>query len=170
MRALPPETPTIICPAMNTHMYRHPFTAKHLRIIQEELNYMVSGPQGTGRLACGDEGGSRSTRLNLGPGKMTDWRDIVSTIENYGATYTANPSTLTRPTAAVKEWPMPLAFPPVAQYPREPFPERLKTPPTPGTFPAGDLLHMRDSWRGPGWNYHSSESIANIGTQLPYRG
>ena len=41
---------------MNTHMYQHPLTSEHLKIVQEKLGYMVSGPQGAGRLACGDEG------------------------------------------------------------------------------------------------------------------
>ncbi|WWC89303.1 uncharacterized protein L201_004224 [Kwoniella dendrophila CBS 6074] len=75
LRALSPETPVILCPAMNTHMYQHKFTAKHLRIVQEELEYLILGPQGGGKLACGDEG----------PGKMTDWREIVYTIENFAA-------------------------------------------------------------------------------------
>lgn len=56
MRALTPETPVILCPAMNTHMYQHPFTADHLKTVQEKLHYMISGPQGSGALACGDEG------------------------------------------------------------------------------------------------------------------
>ncbi|RXK35027.1 hypothetical protein M231_07730 [Tremella mesenterica] len=72
LRALSPSTPVVICPAMNTYMYQHKLTAKHLRVLQE-LDYLVLGPQGTGTLACGDEG----------PGKMTDWREIVSTIENF---------------------------------------------------------------------------------------
>lgn len=56
LRALSPSTPTIIVPAMNTHMYQHPLTANHLKLVKEELGYMVSGPQGAGKLACGDEG------------------------------------------------------------------------------------------------------------------
>ena len=56
LRALSPDTPTILFPAMNTHMYSHPLTNDHLNLVQEKLNYMVSGPQGAGRLACGDEG------------------------------------------------------------------------------------------------------------------
>jgi phosphopantothenoylcysteine synthetase/decarboxylase len=56
LRALSPTTPTILCPAMNTHMYQHPLTADHLRVVQDKLGYMVSGPQGAGILACGDEG------------------------------------------------------------------------------------------------------------------
>ncbi|KAK4684995.1 phosphopantothenoylcysteine decarboxylase, partial [Tremellales sp. Uapishka_1] len=79
LRALPPSTPTIICPAMNTQMYIHPFTAKHLRVIQEELQYMVLGPQEAGTLACGDDG----------PGKMTDWRDIVTTIQGFAGMFKA---------------------------------------------------------------------------------
>ncbi|KAK8864428.1 hypothetical protein IAR55_001676 [Kwoniella newhampshirensis] len=77
LRALSPFTPVILCPAMNTHMYEHPFTARHLKVIQEELGYLVSGPQGAGKLACGDEG----------PGKMTDWREIVSLIEGYASVH-----------------------------------------------------------------------------------
>ncbi|WVQ80731.1 hypothetical protein IAT38_002836 [Cryptococcus sp. DSM 104549] len=73
LRALSPTTPVVLCPAMNTHMYQHKFTAKHLATVQDELNYLVSGPQGAGTLACGDEG----------PGKMTDWRDIVLIIKGY---------------------------------------------------------------------------------------
>ncbi|WVF71395.1 hypothetical protein IAT40_006199 [Kwoniella sp. CBS 6097] len=79
LRALSPMTPVILCPAMNTHMYQHKFTAKHLKIVQEELEYLVLGPQGAGTLACGDEG----------PGKMTDWREIVSIIENFASIHRA---------------------------------------------------------------------------------
>lgn len=77
LRALSPSTPTIICPAMNTHMYQHPLTADHLRVVQEKLGYLVSGPQGAGKLACGDEG----------PGKMTDWREIVAMISDHAKRY-----------------------------------------------------------------------------------
>lgn len=56
LRALDPSTPTILCPAMNTHMYQHPLTADHLKVAQEKLGYRVLGPQGAGKLACGDEG------------------------------------------------------------------------------------------------------------------
>ncbi|OXB37143.1 phosphopantothenoylcysteine decarboxylase [Cryptococcus neoformans] len=73
LRALSPSIPVVICPAMNTHMYQHRLTPKHLAVVQDELGYLVSGPQGSGRLACGDDG----------PGKMTDWRDIVSLIQGF---------------------------------------------------------------------------------------
>lgn len=45
---------------MNTYMYDHPYTAKHLRAIREELRYVVMGPQSDGKLACGDEGKQKS--------------------------------------------------------------------------------------------------------------
>ena len=77
LRALSPDTPKILFPAMNTHMYQHPLTAEQLFIVQEKLEYMVSGPQGVGKLACGDEG----------PGKMTDWRDIVTMIQDFAVTF-----------------------------------------------------------------------------------
>ncbi|ORX36609.1 flavo protein [Kockovaella imperatae] len=79
LRALSPDTQTILFPAMNTHMYSHPLTANHLNLIQEKLGYMVSGPQGGGKLACGDEG----------PGKMTDWRDIVTIVEDLAVMHRA---------------------------------------------------------------------------------
>lgn len=50
------STPAIVCPAMNTHMYAHPFTIEHLVKVEQKLGYLISGPQGAGRLACGDEG------------------------------------------------------------------------------------------------------------------
>jgi phosphopantothenoylcysteine synthetase/decarboxylase len=56
LRALPSSTPVVLCPAMNTHMYSHPFTAEHLLSLQQKLGYLISGPQGAGMLACGDEG------------------------------------------------------------------------------------------------------------------
>jgi phosphopantothenoylcysteine decarboxylase len=37
-------------------MYSHPFTAEHLESLQRKLGYLISGPQGAGMLACGDEG------------------------------------------------------------------------------------------------------------------
>ena len=62
LRALDPATPVVLCPAMNTYMYQHPFTAQHLDKVQKELGYEISGPQGAGMLACGDEGMFRDLR------------------------------------------------------------------------------------------------------------
>jgi phosphopantothenoylcysteine decarboxylase len=57
LRALDASTPTWLFPAMNTHMYAHPLTARHLSFVQEVLGYQVEGPIGKG-LACGDVGES----------------------------------------------------------------------------------------------------------------
>lgn len=65
LRALPPILPTSteaqvepppsqssrgvqvwIFPAMNTYMYEHPLTAKHLELLKDLLNYRVVGPIG----------------------------------------------------------------------------------------------------------------------------
>ncbi|KAF4612557.1 hypothetical protein D9613_012735 [Agrocybe pediades] len=80
LRALSPSTPTYLFPAMNTLMYTHPLTAKHLAVIREEIGYTVIGPQGAegtkGKaLACGD----------VGIGAMTEWKDIVGVVvEKFG--------------------------------------------------------------------------------------
>ncbi|KAJ3410433.1 hypothetical protein HDV05_003795 [Chytridiales sp. JEL 0842] len=62
--------PVVICPAMNTHMYTHPFTSKHLRILKEELGYLVIDPVEK-LLACGD----------IGVGGMAEVPTIVSFIQ-----------------------------------------------------------------------------------------
>lgn len=59
LRATPSFVPVLLFPAMNTHMYTHPFTAKQLGIVQNELGYVVHGPIGK-VLACGDVGASTS--------------------------------------------------------------------------------------------------------------
>lgn len=41
--ALGPSTLVIVCPAMNTHMYQHCLTARHLTVVQEDLEYLVRG-------------------------------------------------------------------------------------------------------------------------------
>ncbi|WVQ72446.1 hypothetical protein IAR50_001998 [Cryptococcus sp. DSM 104548] len=122
MRALSPSTPVVLCPAMNTHMYQHRLTAKHLAVVQEELGYLVSGPQGAGRLACGDDG----------PGKMTDWRDIVSIIEGFVHMYhNKQPPYQSAP---VDE-------PPSTTSPRPSTPPLRQSPPTPNRSPS----HLRST-------------------------
>lgn len=69
LRALSPAIPTYIFPAMNTHMYEHPLTAEHLRIVKDVLKYRVEGPISKG-LACGDSG----------VGAMTEWKDVVDMV------------------------------------------------------------------------------------------
>ncbi|GAA6053640.1 hypothetical protein JCM3770_001675 [Rhodotorula araucariae] len=74
LRALPTFVPVHLFPAMNTHMYSHPLTAKQLAMVQGELGYKVHGPIGK-KLACGD----------IGIGAMTEWSDIVQLIvDEYG--------------------------------------------------------------------------------------
>lgn len=58
LRALSADTPVILCPAMNTHMFSHPLTARHMAFANEVLGYHILGPQGAGMLACGDVGES----------------------------------------------------------------------------------------------------------------
>jgi len=73
LRALTPETPKHLFPAMNTFMYLHPHTASHLHIA-EELGWEVGSPASK-ELACGD----------VGMGAMMDWRDICLMVsERYG--------------------------------------------------------------------------------------
>lgn len=55
LRALPSFVPVLVFPAMNTHMFSHPLTAKQLKMVQEDLGYEVHGPIGK-TLACGDVG------------------------------------------------------------------------------------------------------------------
>ncbi|GAA6042638.1 hypothetical protein JCM8097_008259 [Rhodosporidiobolus ruineniae] len=73
LRALPTFVPVYLFPAMNTHMYSHPLTAKQLRMVQDELGYRVFGPIGK-TLACGD----------IGLGAMYEWSDILKlVVEEY---------------------------------------------------------------------------------------
>ncbi|KAI3625230.1 hypothetical protein CBS9595_000591 [Malassezia furfur] len=55
LRALSPDTPTWVYPAMNTLMYLHPLTDQHLDVLRDTLHYEVFGPIEK-RLACGDLG------------------------------------------------------------------------------------------------------------------
>lgn len=70
----------LVAPSMNTAMWRHPVTRKHLKILEEEWGACgesdgwieVLKPIEKA-LACGD----------IGDGAMRDWRDIVVAIEEY---------------------------------------------------------------------------------------
>lgn len=67
----------IVAPAMNTAMYKHPVTAKHLKILREDWG----GEHGwveilqpiSKELACGD----------VGDGAMVTWQEIVSVAEEH---------------------------------------------------------------------------------------
>ena len=54
-RAWDMSRPVIGAPAMNTHMWNHPFTERHLRVFRDELGYRIVEPA-SGSLACGDTG------------------------------------------------------------------------------------------------------------------
>jgi phosphopantothenoylcysteine decarboxylase len=54
---------------MNTLMYAHPLTARHLDVVENIIGYQVRGPIEK-RLACGD----------LGAGAMVEWTDIVGEV------------------------------------------------------------------------------------------
>ncbi|KAJ5081629.1 hypothetical protein NUU61_009893 [Penicillium alfredii] len=75
----------LVAPAMNTAMWRHPVTAKQIRVLGEEWGvrrdegtgeetgwFEVLPPQASKMLACGDVGG----------GAMLEWTDIVKIIED----------------------------------------------------------------------------------------
>lgn len=68
----------IVAPAMNTAMWRHPVTAKQIRVLEEDWGigndgwFQVLMPQATKVLACGD----------VGSGAMMEWTEIVKAIED----------------------------------------------------------------------------------------
>ncbi|KAK4052122.1 hypothetical protein OIV83_002416 [Microbotryomycetes sp. JL201] len=70
LRAMPCFVPIMVFPAMNTHMWSHPLTAKHLAELKDELGYEIHGPIPK-MLACGD----------VGLGAMYEWSDIVKLVE-----------------------------------------------------------------------------------------
>lgn len=74
----------IVAPAMNTAMWTHPVTGKHLRVLEEEWGVDRDDEDGEGKgwievlrpvektLACGDTGG----------GAMREWSEIVEVVES----------------------------------------------------------------------------------------
>ncbi|KAK1771929.1 flavoprotein [Phialemonium atrogriseum] len=75
----------VVAPAMNTAMWRHPVTAKLIRVLEEDWGvrrdeetgeetgwFEVLPPQATKVLACGD----------VGSGAMMEWTEIVKVIED----------------------------------------------------------------------------------------
>ncbi|RHZ68235.1 hypothetical protein Glove_296g38 [Diversispora epigaea] len=55
LRAWDLKRPVIVCPAMNTYMWEHPFTSKHLRVLSDQLGFQIISPMSK-KLACGDTG------------------------------------------------------------------------------------------------------------------
>jgi phosphopantothenoylcysteine decarboxylase len=65
LRAWDMTKPVIVCPAMNTHMWNHPLTSKHLDIIKNELHYTIILPIRK-VLACGEDGmGAMASLKNI---------------------------------------------------------------------------------------------------------
>ncbi|SCU94427.1 LAFA_0F21770g1_1 [Lachancea sp. 'fantastica'] len=67
LRCWTPCTPVLVAPAMNTFMYTHPVTKKHLMMLQEESPHITILKPVEKVLVCGD----------IGMGGMRDWHDIV---------------------------------------------------------------------------------------------
>ncbi|SCU88696.1 LAME_0E00826g1_1 [Lachancea meyersii CBS 8951] len=67
LRCWTPSTPVLVAPAMNTFMYTHPVTKKHLMMLQEESPHITILKPVEKVLVCGD----------IGMGGMRDWHDIV---------------------------------------------------------------------------------------------
>ncbi|KAJ5780263.1 Flavoprotein [Penicillium paradoxum] len=74
----------VVAPAMNTAMWRHPVTAQHIRVLEQDWGvkkdektgeetgwFEVLHPQSSKILACGD----------VGSGAMLEWTEIVKIIE-----------------------------------------------------------------------------------------
>ncbi|CAO3631820.1 unnamed protein product [Mucor hiemalis] len=55
LRAWDISKPVIVCPAMNTSMWNHPLTSRHLDVLEDILGYKIIDPIGK-KLACGDIG------------------------------------------------------------------------------------------------------------------
>lgn len=53
------EAPVLICPAMNTRMWRHPATRENARILAARPGHRILGPAEDGVLACGAVGAGR---------------------------------------------------------------------------------------------------------------
>jgi phosphopantothenoylcysteine decarboxylase len=68
VRAWDMNRPLLFCPAMNTYMWEHPFTAKQVATL-EELGYRQIAPV-VKQLACGD----------FGQGAMAEVETIIDTV------------------------------------------------------------------------------------------
>ncbi|CAG8528977.1 18487_t:CDS:2 [Acaulospora morrowiae] len=55
LRAWNTTRPVIVCPAMNTYMWEHPFTLTHLKVLTDQLGFQAISPVSK-KLACGDIG------------------------------------------------------------------------------------------------------------------
>jgi phosphopantothenoylcysteine decarboxylase len=62
----------IVCPAMNTLMWKHPLTQKQLSVIRDELKVEVIEPEESKILACGDVGVGAMRNLEYIANKIID--------------------------------------------------------------------------------------------------
>ncbi|CAG79206.1 YALI0E06413p [Yarrowia lipolytica CLIB122] len=67
IRAWNPAAPIIVAPAMNTMMYNHPLTQKHLNVINAEMPWIQVLLPVEKKLVCGD----------TGIGAMLEWSQVV---------------------------------------------------------------------------------------------
>lgn len=67
IRAWNPAAPIIVAPAMNTMMYNHPLTQKHLQVINAEMPWIQVLLPVEKKLVCGD----------TGVGAMLEWSQVV---------------------------------------------------------------------------------------------
>eukprot|EP00029_Vermamoeba_vermiformis_P002946 TRINITY_DN13313_c0_g1_i1.p1 TRINITY_DN13313_c0_g1~~TRINITY_DN13313_c0_g1_i1.p1 ORF type:complete len:198 (+),score=56.03 TRINITY_DN13313_c0_g1_i1:84-677(+) len=71
IRAWDINNPMLVAPAMNTLMYSHKFTAKHLNVLQNELNIVIIDAIEK-KLMCGD----------IGVGAMAEVPTIVAAVKS----------------------------------------------------------------------------------------
>ena len=71
-RAWDYSKPMIVCPAMNTNMWNHLITKKHIELLKQFGNVIVVSPI-VKKLACGD----------IGNGAMASLNDIVNIVVKY---------------------------------------------------------------------------------------
>ncbi|SCU99928.1 LAMI_0G01750g1_1 [Lachancea mirantina] len=70
LRSWTPSTPVLVAPAMNTFMYIHPVTKKHLAMLREDSPFVDVLKPVEKVLICGD----------IGMGGMREWNDIVDIV------------------------------------------------------------------------------------------
>lgn len=70
-RAWDPVLPMILCPAMNTYMWKHPLTENHIGTLRDTCGYRILEPVSR-RLACGD----------IGKGAMVPVEMIVAAVRD----------------------------------------------------------------------------------------
>lgn len=67
IRVWNPSVPILVAPAMNTFMYKHPVTKRHLQVLKEDFPYVEVLRPIEKVLVCGD----------IGMGGMREWSEIV---------------------------------------------------------------------------------------------